>query len=370
MSLSNDYNLSDIEIRYATPSDKVSWDSYVLRHSYASPYHLYAWKEAVEKAYGFNAYYLIATEQNRITGIFPVFHLANPLGTGGLVALPYCDIGGPLADNETVEQLLIQCALDLGRQLKAKHLDVRGAVSHSILHSAGFAVEEKADKVRMFLSLPSSSEELWQSFRSKLRSQIAKAKKNGVTFSFSSNIELFYAVFAKNMHELGSPVHSYAWIKAVFEEYGNRARLGLVYCGQKAIGGGVLLNTDRQVSIPWASTLREFNHLSPNMLLYWSLLENSVERGFSVFDFGRSTAGEGTYRFKAQWGAQPVPLVWNVLQFRKKQIAGGNAPAVHAVPNQNEASFDTRAFAAKLWRLCPACFVNRTGPIIRKFISL
>jgi len=359
-----------IEIRYATPGDSVTWDSYVLCHRDASPYHLFAWKEAVERAYGFKAYNLIATRQQKIVGIFPIFHLTNPLGSGGLVALPYCDIGGPLADNEVVERSLIQCAVDIGVQLKVKNFNIRGTASHSILHSTGFAVEEKADKVRMFLSLPSGSEELWQSFRSKLRSQIAKAKKNGVTFSFSRNIELFYAVFAKNMHELGSPVHSYAWIKAVFEEYGDRAKLGLVYCGQKAIGGGLLLNTDRQVSIPWASTLREYNHLSPNMLLYWSLLENSVERGFSVFDFGRSTVGEGTYRFKSQWGAQPVPLVWNVLQFRKKQIAGGNALAVPAVPNQNEAFFNKRAFAAKLWRLCPACFVNRIGPMIRKFISL
>ena len=29
-----------------------------------------------------------------------------------------------------------------------------------------------------------------------------------------------------------------------------------------------------------------------------------------MFDFGRSTVGSGTYKFKEQWGAQPSPAVW------------------------------------------------------------
>jgi FemAB-related protein (PEP-CTERM system-associated) len=358
-----------LSICLASSEDKLRWDNYVLAHNSASPYHLYGWKEAVEGAYKFKSYYLTAVDQERIVGILPLFFLTYPLmRSGNLVALPYCDVGGPLTDNEEVSELLIQFAVDLGLQLKAKYIDIRGAAVQSVLKSTGYIVEEKSDKVRMLLDLPHSSEELWQSFRSKLRSQVNKSKKNGLTFLFSQNLEDFYAVFAKNMHELGSPVHSYEWFKAIFQGYGDRAHLGLVYDGQKAIAGGVLLNTDRQVSIPWASTMRDFNHLSPNMLLYWSFLEYSVERGFSIFDFGRSTAGEGTYRFKSQWGAQPVPLVWNILHFRKKRIIGANTATQGG--GINTFGLQKRAVAAKLWRLLPSGFVNWTGPIIRKFISL
>ena len=42
-----------------------------------------------------------------------------------------------------------------------------------------------------------------------------------------------------------------------------------------------------------------------------TILEFASRQGFSVFDFGRSTAGEGTYRFKEQWGAKPVPMYWH-----------------------------------------------------------
>jgi hypothetical protein len=46
------------------------------------------------------------------------------------------------------------------------------------------------------------------------------------------------------------------------------------------------------------------------MLLYWKLLERTVERGQGVFDFGRSSPESNTYRFKQQWGATPFPAEW------------------------------------------------------------
>jgi len=47
--------------------------------------------------------------------------------------------------------------------------------------------------------------------------------------------------------------------------------------------------------------------------MYCDLLRSAIERGAESlisesFDFGRSTAGSGTYRFKEQWGAVPRQL--------------------------------------------------------------
>jgi hypothetical protein len=64
------------------------------------------------------------------------------------------------------------------------------------------------------------------------------------------------------------------------------------------------------MEVPWASSLRRFNHLSPNMLLYWNMLKHSITKGFQVFDFGRSTRDSGTFSFKEQWGAVPHETFW------------------------------------------------------------
>jgi hypothetical protein len=101
--------------------------------------------------------------------------------------------------------------------------------------------------------------------------------------------------------------------------------------------------------------------------LYWSLLEDAVIRGFSTFDFGRSTPGEGTYRFKAQWGAQPVELDWHVVKLNK----GPRGKKISSrAKNHAPTGFTKRMMAAKVWRLLPAWFVNRTGPTLRKYVSL
>ena len=64
-----------------------------------------------------------------------------------------------------------------------------------------------------------------------------------------------YHVFSKNMYELGSPVHSKSFLKAVVAHYRERARLGLAVFQDKVIGMGIILLGGKGVSIPWASTL-------------------------------------------------------------------------------------------------------------------
>src|SRR4029079_8677147 len=45
------------------------------------------------------------------------------------------------------------------------------------------------------------------------------------------------------------------------------------------------------------------------------IIQSAVAAGQAVLDFGRSTPGEGTFKFKEQWGAQPMALHWEyVLQ--------------------------------------------------------
>ncbi len=127
---------------------------------------------------------------------------------------------------------------------------------------------------------------------------------------------------------------------------------------------GVVLIHPSTMSIPWASSLRRYNRLNPNMLLYWIFLSLAIDSGCRCFDFGRSTPGEGTYRFKEQWGARPRQLYWYDFT--------GNGKAVAATPDheQPDDSRSHRHRAADLWRRIPLTGANWAGPRIRKYISL
>ena len=106
------------------------------------------------------------------------------------------------------------------------------------------------------------------------------------------------------MRDLGSPVHAREFFRATLEAFGDRARVALVRKGQTPIGGLVALAFKDVLAVPWASCAKEHFALCPNMLLYWETIRAGCMDGFRRFDFGRSTRGSGTYRFKRQWGAQ------------------------------------------------------------------
>jgi len=347
-----------VRIHTALESDRERWDDYVFAHPLGGPYHLFAWKRAVERAYYHECPYLMAEDwQGVIRGVFPLVLMKPPLLRPVLVSLPFCDYGGVLSDGPEAARELVSSALELAGSHRAEP-DIRCRLEEPVLgESPQFAVSNF--KVRMVLDLPDSAEELWNGFKSKLRSQIRKPGKEGLEFRIGS-LELlddFYNVFRRTMKDLGSPVHAKRWFECVLDAYGRQARIGMVYRGGTPVAGGVLLECRSTITVPWASALREYNHLSPNMLLYWGFLEHACTGGFKLFDLGRSTPDEGTYRFKQQWGARPEPLFWYSPLGRREDPA----PA-----SKNGA----RKLAEKAWSRLPQAMADMLGPIVRKFISL
>jgi len=334
------------------------WDSYVLQHKEAVPYHLFGWRHACHVGYGLDAVYLLAQEEGTPVGALPMILFKGPLRQRRLVSLPYCDLGGILADNEEVATGLLQRAFQEARSLNISCLDLRNSCPRD---SRPSTCGDVPVKVRMVLDLPPSSEHLLQGLKSKLRSQVKKPLRDGLVGKLGGAelLDDFYSVFTRNMRDLGSPVHGRKWLAAVVLHYGDRAKIGVVYTPQgEPAAAGIILMTDETVAIPWASSLRQLNFLNPNMLLYWIFLSFAADNGFRRFDFGRSTPGEGTYRFKEQWGAIPVPLSWQ--NFRSEVLLSSQAG--HSVIG--------RGLVEKAWALMPQHFCNSLGPRLRRYISL
>jgi len=348
-------------IRLAQEQDRAAWDNYVLNHCDAAAYNLFAWKEAVATAYGHKGLYLLAETQGKVCGVLPLICFATPWGAKDLVALPFCDTGEVLAESPQIRSQLIGRAIDLAHSMQVDQLEMRSSTACLFSDYATDKVWVQSDKVRMVLQLPASPKFLWDGFKSKLRSQIRKAEKNGLTFRWGNvaDLQSFYSVFSRNMHILGSPVHSRHWIRQVLERFGPHAKMGLVFKDTQPVGCGIILLTRYTASIPWASTLREFNRLSPNMLLYWNFLRFAADRNMKLFDFGRSTPGEGTYRFKRQWGAEPVPLYWY-------HYYPDPAGKIHS----DRKVMGRRRVAARLWSCLPLSVSIYLGEKLRKYISL
>ena len=343
-----------VTIRLLAEEDRRHWDEYVVNSATSSGYHLSGWKDVIEDSFGHRTYYLFAEDsESRIKGVLPLVHMKSLLFGNFVVSLPYFNYGGVCADDDEISKSLLKAAVDIATDINADHIELR----HTRPASNGLPA--KTHKVSMRLTLPADPEELWLSFPSKLRSQIRRPAREEMYSRLGGEEELesFFDVFSTNMRDLGTPVYSRKFFSNILRKFPDKTRISTIYSkGGEPVASGFLFGFKETLEIPWASSLRCFSQYSPNMLLYWNVLKYACENNYRVFDFGRSTAGEGTYRFKEQWGAKPVQLYWN---FWMKNV--GPLPEL----NPKNPKYQT---AIKIWQKLPIGLTRLIGPRVVKNI--
>ena len=344
-------------ITEANSGDIPEIEQFLDTHPAATAYHKMQWLLAIKQSYHFDFVYLLARSGAQIVGVLPICLFNSITGKQTFCSLPFCDVGGPIAHSAVAQQALIDHATEKMQKLNCQGFELRQRATSPMDDN-----QMTGRKVSMLLELPKSADLLMKSFKSKLRSQVRKAEKNGLEFNCvldDSSIADFYYVYSRNMHSLGSPPHAKQWFYQVVKHYKNNSLVGRVTFNKQIVGAGILLFNGNNVCIPWASTLREYNHLAPNMLLYWNLLKASCDRGATLFDFGRSTYDEGTFKFKQQWGAKPVLLDWQYLDSQARPVA----------QNASE-NTKTRQLVVSAWKKIPLPLANSIGPRLRRHISL
>jgi serine/alanine adding enzyme len=393
-----------IDISLAQENHGLGWDRFATDNASGCVYHLLAWKNAIARSYSHDTDYLIATSARNganasltraggpggvapdstgggaVLGILPLVHIRHWLFGNSLVSMPFCDAGGVLAADGLVERMLVEHGLRGADSLKVPVLELRQYRPLACFDDQEFCGEASphgqrevravpgwrvsvatlGGKVRMLIGLPGSPDELMQSFKAKLRSQIRKPIKDGLTVKIGG-VELlddFYDIFAANMRDLGSPVHSRQFILQILLGFPERAKVFVVYGEGVPMACSMTLGFNGVLSNPWASSLRQYGRFAPNMLLYWSMLEYACQQGYATFDFGRSTVDEGTYRFKEQWGAKPAPLYW--YRFSRESRPSSETTS--------ESRWMIRA--SECWKRLPVRVTRILGPRIRQYISL
>lgn len=341
-----------MKIRLYEEKDAVRWDSFVNSRPDSNCYHLIGWKKVIEESFGHRTYYLLLEKDNgEISGVLPLVHLKSMLFGNFMVSIPYFNYGGICTEDEASYSLLLKEAVGIAKKEGSRHIELRDT---RIIENG---LQRKEAKVSMRLQLPDSADSLWSSIGSKLRSQIKKPEKEGIYSRIGREEELdsFYDVFSANMRDLGTPVYSKRFFCNILKTFPETSWISSVYAkDNKAIASGFLVGFRDTIEIPWASSLRSYNSYSPNMLMYWTSLKFGCNSGYKFFDFGRSTPGEGTYRFKEQWGAKPFPLYWYYW------VRDGKA-----MPELNPKNPKYSA-AINIWKKLPVGLTRLIGPSIVK----
>ena len=332
----------------ASPADTAAWDDFARTAPGGSFYHQLVWRRIFAREFAWDTHYLLAQGVNGVEGILPLVRLKSRLFGDFLVSLPYVNYGGVVARNEAADRLLLASAAELAGSLGVSHLELRE------LRPRDPAWPVRTDKVIMQSALAGSADEHWSRLPSKLRSQVRRPQKEGATTRIGGAelLPLFYAVFARNMRDLGTPVYGRSFFATIARELPEHMDVVIAELHGAPVAAGILLHFGGRTEIPWASSLRSANRLGVNMLMYWECLKRAISRGSTVFDFGRSTRDSGTFRFKSQWGAEPVPLYWHYW------LPGGGA-----LPRLNPSN-PKYAMAIAAWQRLPLWVANGLGPHI------
>ena len=329
-------------------NEQEDWDNYVAKNPAASIYHQSRWKDLIHKTFGHECFYFLArSNAGNIVGILPLIRLKSILFGDFLVSMPYFNYGGAIADHPSIEKKLMQTANAHAAQLGVSHIEYRDDIPRNEFPA-------RSDKVNMILPLPDSHNELWEAFTSKLRAQIRRPQRERpeILSGGKEYLNEFYVVFARNMRDLGTPVYGKSFFGNILRGFPEESRIVIVRMGDRPVSAAFLLGYRGLLEIPWASTIRDVNHLSINMLLYWEVLKIAIDKKYRLFDFGRSSCDSGTFQFKRQWGAIPRQLYWHYWLPQDKKI-----PSL----NPDNPKFK---MAINTWKRLPLSITNFLGPLI------
>lgn len=328
------------------------WDEFASRQRGYTAFHRFGWQSLIEDVFGHRCRYLSArTESGALVGVLPLVRVKSLIFGHYIVSMPFLNYGGPLGSDEAV-RALADAAVSEARRTGAKLLELRSREAQAL----DLPVSHR--KITVVLDLPSDPDTLFKSFPAKLRSQVRRPQKEGVTVRFGRDqVAPFFDVFSRHMRDLGTPTLPHRFFSEIAARFGDDALFGCAWYDGQPVAAGAGFRWGKEFEMTWASALSAHNRIAPNMLLYWEFMQRGIAGGVTVFNFGRCTPDGGTHRFKRQWGSRDEPLWWYQHTRDGTEDAG--------TPSPDRGAF---AMGPRLWKHLPLPVATAVGPYIVRSI--
>ena len=332
-------------------TETMEWDAFVRSTPGGSPFHLTAWKRAVETAFGHRPHYLMALQDGAVEGVLPLFEVRGLFGGRGLVSVPYGVYGGVCAASPGAASALVQAATELARRVKASYVELR--------HRPGHALDLPTKTLYVTFSRPisASEEENLSAIPRKQRRMTRQGLQHGLRAELGvRHLDGFWDVYARSVHALGSPVFPRRLFHAITQEFGKECELLTVWKEETAVAGVLTLFFEDQALPYYGGARHEALPYAVNDFMYWELTCHAARAGYRTFDFGRSREGTGAYHFKRHWGFEPVPLPYQYILLDGRPM-----------PNLSPSNPKMRS-AVDLWKRLPLPVTKVVGPWLTRYL--
>jgi FemAB-related protein (PEP-CTERM system-associated) len=347
--------MSDLRVRLLLPDEPSNWPEELTRPATFTV--LDAWTSISRRVYRFPVHRLETEQESGVNGLLAMVEIKHPMLGHYLTTAPFGSYGGFSYSSPEAHDALLAGARQLGDELGVEYINLRfnaGNVGDEFpMPPEGWV--DNPIYATYLMDLCPEAEALLPNFASDHRNHIRKSLKRGfaVKFGHLDLLDDTYEGLARCMHELGSPYHSKAYLQAMAESLGETLEFVVLY-GPKAkiAGAGGFITHGNTITNLHANILRRHRSNYAGEFLYWKVIERYCEKGFQVFDIGRSLIGSGNETFKMKWKPRKQPLAyWYALR------PGAELPHL----NQQNPRF---RFAIATWKRLPGFVVRPLGPFL------
>ena len=325
------------------------WDRFVMRCPEATFFHRAGWQEVIEKAFGHRTHFLVARRPGvGIEGVLPLAEIRSRLFGHSLISLPFCVYGGIAAESSEARDALDAEAQQLAASLGVGHLEYRNRRPfHTDWHGNDLYVTFRGE-------IDSEPENNLKRIPRKQRAMVRKGIKAGLEGTLDSDTSRFFDAYARSVLRLGTPVFSRRYFRLLKSVFGDDCEVLTIEHNGEVVSSVLSFYFRDEVLPYYGGGTDDARRLAANDFMYWDLLRRAAERGYRIFDFGRSKAGTGSYDFKRHWGFEPVPLSYEYQLHRAR-----------SVPEHNPLNPRYQRFI-RLWQRLPLSVANLVGPHIVK----
>jgi len=332
-------------------ADAARWDAFVEACQHATFFHRAGWRRVIEEALGHPTHFLYAESDGRIRGVLPMGHIQSRLFGNALVSTPFCVYGGIAAESEAAAEALESAATELARKLGVDYLELRQRAARRP------GPPQKDLYVTFRKAIDPDPEANMRAIPRKQRAMVRKGIQAGLESEIDSDIERFYRIYSESVRNLGTPVLPRRWFETLRAVFGDACEVLTITKDGRGVASVMSYYFHDEVLPYYGGGTSEARALKANDFMYWELMRRACERGYRVFDYGRSKRGAGSYSFKKNWGFEPEPLYYEYHLVKAR-----------AVPDVNPLNPKYRLFV-NLWRRLPLPASRLLGPMIARSLA-
>ncbi len=290
------------------------WDDYVMTSADATFFHLSAWKQVIERSFEHKTYYYYAEQSGEITGILPLTHIKSMLFGNTLVSNGFCVYGGIVSSNPEAFAALSQQAQQLANELGVDSLELR----HRTQHFPDWP--HKQLYVTFRKQLDADVESNMNAIPRKQRAMVRAGIKAGLSSVIEDNVERFYQAYSESVRNLGTPVFPKKYFLILKEAFAENCEILTIELEGKLVASVMNFYFKDEVLPYYGGGVDAARDLKANDFMYWEVMRRAVEKGYKIFDYGRSKIDTGSYRFKKHWGFEPEALFYEVKLIKAQEI--------------------------------------------------